>query len=40
MALGGGALCWTCNDTGYWGDFEVFWEDENREDNVYEFINY
>lgn len=32
--------CPNCDDTGYWGDFEVFWEDEKRKDNVYEYINY
>lgn len=36
----GGAGCWYCNDTGYSGDFEVYWQDETRRDNVYEFINY
>lgn len=32
-----------CSDseyTGYIGEFEIFWSDENRTDNVYEFINY
>lgn len=32
--------CKECDDTGYRGDFEVYWQDENRKDNVYEFINY
>lgn len=27
-------------EIGYIGDFEVFWEDSNREDNIYEYINY
>lgn len=32
--------CTRCDGTGYQGDFEVFWEDDKRQDNVYEFINY
>jgi hypothetical protein len=32
--------CPHCNDTGYTGDFEVVWIDEDRTDNVYGFINY
>lgn len=32
--------CPECSGTGYSGDFSVMWEDENRQDNVYEFINY
>lgn len=32
--------CDECDNTGYKGDFHVEWEDQNREDNVYEFINY
>ena len=32
--------CNLCDNTGYICEFEVFWQDENREDNVYEFINY
>lgn len=35
-----GSICWECDDTGYKGEFEVYWTDEKREDNVYEFINY
>lgn len=35
-----GQDCDMCDDTGYIGDFEVLWMDENREDNVYELINY
>lgn len=35
-----GVPCDECNSTGYSGDFEVFWVDEDRADNVYEFINY
>lgn len=38
--LGRNVDCTACNDTGYSGDFEVYWQDENRKDNVYEFINY
>lgn len=33
-------FCQGCDDTGYEADFEVYWMDENRKDNVYEFINY
>lgn len=32
--------CSVCDDTGYAGDFSVEWEDEDRDDNVYEHINY
>lgn len=32
--------CVECENTSYIGEFEVFWEDEKRKDNVYEFINY
>ena len=32
--------CETCDSTGYWGDFEVYWKDPSRRDNVFEFINY
>lgn len=32
--------CNDCDGTGYSGDFEVYWQDENRRDNVYEFISY
>lgn len=35
-----GSECKECNDTGYSGDFEVYWMDENDKRNVYEFINY
>ena len=35
-----GMKCCECGDTGYKGDFEVFWQDNTRKDNVYEFINY
>lgn len=35
-----GEYCSSCDGTGYIGDFEVYWQDENRRDNVYEFINY
>src|SRR5690606_1538948 len=37
---GGGTVCDKCNDTGYTSDFEVYWQDETRECNVYEFIHY
>ena len=34
-------VCYECNDSGYSGDFEVFWKDSTRSnENVYEFINY
>lgn len=34
--------CDKCDGTGYKGDFEVMWENEelHENDNVYEFINY
>lgn len=32
--------CAKCDNTGYIGDFEVYWTDESRKDNVYDFINY
>jgi len=32
--------CVYCDDTGYIGDFSIYWVDENRNDNVYEFIYY
>lgn len=32
--------CLQCDDTGYIGDFAVYWVDENDDRNVYEFINY
>lgn len=32
--------CEFCNSTGYNGDFEVNWVNENDKRNVYEFINY
>lgn len=33
--------CLKCDETGYVGDFEVSWVDEdNNELNVYEYINY
>lgn len=32
--------CKTCDGTGYSGDFEVMWEDEEDTRNVYECINY
>lgn len=33
-------VCPDCDDTGYSGDFEVYWKDENDERNVCECINY
>lgn len=34
-------MCAYCDDTGYIGDFEVSWVDEeNNRYNVYEYINY
>lgn len=38
--LGRSVDCTACNDTGYATDFEVYWQDASRKDNVYEFINY
>ena len=32
--------CPDCDGTGYSGDFEVMWLDENNKENVYEYINY
>lgn len=32
--------CKQCDDSGYSGDFQVFWLDESDERNIYEFINY
>lgn len=32
--------CKFCDQTGYLGDFEVNWTNENDKRNVYEFINY
>lgn len=32
--------CQECDGTGYNREFSVYWVDENRKDNVYEFINY
>ena len=32
--------CQWCDGTGYIGDFEVNWTNENDTRNVYEFINY
>jgi hypothetical protein len=32
--------CSECNGTGYSGDFEVYWSDDQDERNVYAFINY
>lgn len=32
--------CKSCDGTGYKGDFEVYWLNENDTRNVYEFINY
>lgn len=32
--------CQWCDGTGYIGDFEVNWTNENDKRNVYEFINY
>ena len=32
--------CEFCNSTGYNGDFEVNWLNQNDKRNVYEFINY
>jgi len=32
--------CPECSGTGYSGDFSVHWQDSDRKDNVFEFINY
>lgn len=36
----GDDYCSNSESTGYSGDFSITWIDENRNDNVYEFINY
>ena len=36
----GDDYCANSEHTGYIGDFSISWSDENRTDNVYEFINY
>jgi len=33
-------VCKECDGTGYSGDFEVSWQDENNAENVYAYINY
>ena len=38
--LGRNVDCSNCNDTGYSTEFEVYWEDGRRTDNIYELINY
>jgi len=38
--IDGYEVCEVCEGTGYWGEFEVYWKDENDERNVYECINY
>ena len=32
--------CDECNGTGYSGDFEIYWEDNTDQRNVYEHVNY
>lgn len=34
--------CSSCDDTGYSGDFEIYWDKlaDHKNENVYEFINY
>ena len=32
--------CEVCDDTGYIGDFSIYWLCDTREDNVYEWIDY
>ena len=32
--------CQWCDGTGYSGEFEINWANENDKRNVYEFINY
>ena len=34
------APCLECDDTGYKGDFTIYWKDETNQNNVYEYINY
>ena len=36
----GDDYCESSEHTGYNGDFSVYWCDDNRNDNVYEFIHY
>ena len=35
-----GSGCKSCDESGYSGDFEVYWTDGRDARNVYEFINY
>jgi len=32
--------CKKCDETGYIGDFEVYWQDRTDKRDVYELINY
>lgn len=32
--------CPKCDGSGYWGDFTVWWQDKDRQDSVFDFINY
>jgi len=36
-------VCPSCNDSGYSGDFEIYWKYpdlRDKDDNVYEYTNY
>ena len=32
--------CAKCEGTGYEGDLEIYWQNENDKRNVYEYVNY
>ena len=32
--------CPNCDETGYSTDISIYWNNENNEENVYEYINY
>lgn len=32
--------CKKCDETGYAGDFEIYWQNKNDKRNVYEYVNY
>lgn len=36
----GNDYCTDSNHTGYAGDFYIAWDDETRNENIYEYINY
>ena len=29
-----------CDDTGYFGDFGIYWVDDENEGEVYDYVNY